>query len=108
VRGVLLFQDASDTSNSPVLSGSSGMACGGSLYFHTTNYADLLTLSGGSGKFAGVCGSIAVDNLSVTGGSTIPMLPRGRHAVGQGHDGAVVPALRRVSLIIQVEHPKDG
>ena len=73
-RGLLFFQDPSDTSNSPSLAGGSGIALAGNMYFHSSTYNDNLTITGGSGVFAATWGSIVTDTLTITGGSAVNML----------------------------------
>jgi hypothetical protein len=71
-RGILFFQDHADTS-SPTLSGSGELAYGGSLYFHSTSYADVLALSGGSGSGSYILGNIVTDQIKLTGSGSIGM-----------------------------------
>jgi putative Flp pilus-assembly TadE/G-like protein len=73
-RGLLFYQDPSNTDNSPSINGGSGMALAGNIYVHSSSYADTLTITGGSGVFAGTWGSIIADQLKLTGGSKISML----------------------------------
>jgi hypothetical protein len=71
-RGILMFQDHADTT-SPTLSGSGELAYGGSLYFHSTSYADVLTLSGGTGSGSYILGNIVTDQIKLTGSGSIGM-----------------------------------
>jgi Putative Flp pilus-assembly TadE/G-like len=71
-RGILMFQDHADTT-SPTLSGSGELAYGGSLYFHSTNHEDVLTLSGGTGSGSYILGNIITDQIQLTGSGTIGM-----------------------------------
>jgi hypothetical protein len=71
-RGILMFQDHADTT-SPILSGSGELAYGGSLYFHSTSYADVLTLTGGSGSGSYILGNIITDQIKLTGSGSIGM-----------------------------------
>ena len=73
-RGLLFFQDASDTANSPTLAGGSGIALAGNMYFHSSTYSDNVTITGNSGVFAATWGSIVTDTLTINGGSTVNML----------------------------------
>lgn len=73
-RGLLFFQDPSDTSNSPSLAGGSGIALAGNMYFHSSTFSNNLTITGGSGVFAATWGSIVTDMMTITGGSTVNML----------------------------------
>jgi hypothetical protein len=71
-RGILMFQDHADTS-SPNLSGSGELAYGGSLYFHSTSYADVLALSGGTGSGSYILGNIVTDQIRLSGSGSIGM-----------------------------------
>jgi hypothetical protein len=71
-RGILMFQDHADTT-SPTLSGSGELAYGGSIYFHATSYADVLTLSGGTGSGSYILGNIVTDQIKLTGSGSIGM-----------------------------------
>jgi hypothetical protein len=69
-RGVLFFQDHANTTQ-PVFSGSGSLAFAGSLYFHSTHYEDILSLSGGASSGTYIVGNIVTDNVSLTGGAQI-------------------------------------
>jgi hypothetical protein len=71
-RGILFFQDHADTS-SPSMSGSGQLAYGGSLYFHSTGYADVLALTGGTGSGSYIIGNIVTDQIKLSGSGTIGM-----------------------------------
>lgn len=71
-RGLLFFQDHADT-KSPSLSGSGQLAYAGSLYFHSTTYADVLTLAGGTGTGSFILGNIITDQLKLSGSGSIGM-----------------------------------
>ena len=73
-RGLLFFQDPSDTSTNPSISGGSGMALAGNIYLHSSGYGVQLNITGGSGVFAGTWGSVISDQLKISGGSSIKML----------------------------------
>jgi hypothetical protein len=69
-RGILFFQDHSNTTQ-PVFSGSGSLAFAGSLYFHSTNYGDVLNLSGGSSSGTFIVGNIVTDQVNLSGGAQI-------------------------------------
>jgi hypothetical protein len=71
-RGILFFEDHADT-KSPSLSGSGQLAYAGSLYFHSTTYADVLALTGGTGTGSFILGNIVADQVSVSGSGVIGM-----------------------------------
>ena len=71
-RGLLFFQDHADT-KSPTLSGSGQLAYAGSLYFHSSTYADVLKLTGGTGTGSYILGNIITDQLVLTGSGQIAM-----------------------------------
>lgn len=71
-RGILFFQDHADTT-SPSLSGSGQLVYGGSLYFHSTGYADVLSLSGGSGTGSYILGNIVADQIKLSGSGYLGM-----------------------------------
>jgi hypothetical protein len=71
-RGLLFFQDHADTTN-PSLSGSGELAYAGSLYFHSTTYADLVGLSGGAGTGTYILGDIVADKIQLSGSAVIAM-----------------------------------
>lgn len=70
VRGILFFQDHSDTA-SPSFSGSAGLSFAGSLYFHSNSYGDVLTLSGGTSTGTFIVGDIVTDQISLSGSGAI-------------------------------------
>jgi hypothetical protein len=72
IRGLLFFQDHADTT-SPSLSGSGELAYSGSLYFHSTSYADVVSLNGGSGSGTYVLGNIVADQIQLSGSAVIAM-----------------------------------
>ncbi|HEV2275782.1 MAG TPA: Tad domain-containing protein [Acidobacteriaceae bacterium] len=69
-RGLLVFQDHADTTN-PTFGGSGNLTFSGVLYFHSTGYGDVLSLSGGSSSGAFVLGEIVADQISLTGSGKI-------------------------------------
>jgi Flp pilus assembly protein TadG len=71
-RGLLFFQDHGNTTQ-PTFSGSGALTFSGSLYFHSTGYSDLLSLSGGSSSGTYVLGEIVTDKVSLTGSGVIKL-----------------------------------
>lgn len=71
-RGILMFQDHSYAKN-PTLSGSGQLGYGGSLYFHSSSYGDVLSLSGGTGTGTFILGNIVSDQISLSGSGVIGM-----------------------------------
>ena len=69
-RGLLIFQDHGNTAT-PTLTGSGSLSFAGALYFHSTNYADLLSLSGGASSGTFILGEIIADKVSLTGSGRI-------------------------------------
>ncbi len=70
MRGLLFFQDHADTS-SPSFTGSGQLSFSGSFYFHSTSYADVLNLSGGTSTGNFVIGDIVTDQISLGGSGAI-------------------------------------
>lgn len=71
-RGLLFFEDHADT-KSPSLSGSGELAYGGSLYFHSSTYADVVGLSGGAGTGTYILGNVVADQIQLSGSAVIAM-----------------------------------
>jgi len=69
-RGLLIFQDHSNISV-PVLTNSGSIVFSGVLYFHSTTYLDLLSISGGASSGTFVLGQIVADQVSLTGSGII-------------------------------------
>jgi len=80
-RGLLFYQDPSDASTGPSITGGSGMALAGNMYFHSSSYGVQLSITGGSGVFAGTWESVITDQLKLTGGSSIKMLLNPRNSL---------------------------
>ena len=88
LRGILFFQNRS-VSASPNFSGGGGLLFGGVLYFHqchttggsdtggtncsSSAYNDILSLGGNAGSSAYVLGNMLVDQLSLSGTSSVTM-----------------------------------
>ena len=71
-RGILMFQDHSYAKN-PGLSGSGQLGYAGSLYFHSSSYGDVLSLTGGTGTGSFILGNIVADQISLSGSGVIGM-----------------------------------
>jgi hypothetical protein len=71
-RGILVFQDHSDTTQ-PSFTGSGQLAFSGGLYFHNSSYTDVLSLNGGSSSGTYVLGDIVTDQVQLTGSGTIKL-----------------------------------
>lgn len=69
-RGILFYQDHADTTE-PTFTGSGSLSFSGALYFHSTGYTDMLSLSGGSSSGTFVIGEIVTDEVSLTGSGMI-------------------------------------
>ncbi len=69
-RGLLIFQDHSDTTQ-PKFSGSGALTFSGALYFHSSSYSDVLSLSGGSSSGTFILGEIVADQIKLTGSGVI-------------------------------------
>jgi Putative Flp pilus-assembly TadE/G-like len=69
-RGLLVFQDHADTTQ-PAFTGSGQLSFSGALYFHSTGYADVLSLNGGTSSGTYILGQIVTDQVSLTGSGTI-------------------------------------
>lgn len=70
VRGLLFYQNHADTTQ-PVFAGSGALSFSGALYFHSSGYTDLLSLTGGSSSGTFVIGEIVADEVSLTGSGAI-------------------------------------
>jgi hypothetical protein len=72
IRGLLIFQDHGNTT-APQLTASGSLTTSGALYFHSTSYQDVLTLSGASTSGSYFLGQIVVDQLSLSGSGLIKL-----------------------------------
>jgi len=72
IRGLLIFQDHGNTT-APQLTASGSLTTSGALYFHSTSYADVLSLSGASTSGSYFLGQIVVDQLSLSGSGLIKL-----------------------------------
>jgi hypothetical protein len=71
-RGLLVFQDHSDTTQ-PTFTGSGQLSFSGGLYFHSTTYSDSLSLNGGTSSGTYVLGEIVTDQVQLTGSGVIKL-----------------------------------
>jgi hypothetical protein len=69
-RGILAFQAHTNTT-SPSLTGSGGLAFAGALYFHSTNYADVLNMNGNGSSGTFILGEIIADQITAGGNGAI-------------------------------------
>ena len=72
IRGLLFFMDHGDTA-SPQLQGSGTLAYTGTLYFHSTNYATIFQVPGGTTNGTLIWGNVVTDQLQVTGSGALTM-----------------------------------
>lgn len=69
-RGLMVFQDHGNTT-APIFGGSGAMSFSGALYFHSTGYADVLSLSGGSSSGTFILGEIICDQVNLSGSGVV-------------------------------------
>lgn len=69
-RGILAFQDHGNATL-PNISGSGGLAFSGAMYFHSSGYADVLTLSGNGSSGTFILGEIIADQLTINGNGVV-------------------------------------
>ena len=69
-RGLFMFQDHGNTTQ-PTFSGSGALAFSGVVYFHSTGYADVLNLSGGSSSGTFILGEIISDQVNLSGSGAV-------------------------------------
>ena len=72
IRGLLMFMDHADT-GSPQLQGSGSFAYTGTLYFHSSTYATIFQVPGGTLTGALIWGNIVTDQLQITGSGALKM-----------------------------------
>ncbi len=71
-RGLLVYQDHANNTQ-PQFSGSAMLAFSGSLYFHSTGYSDVLSLSGHAGTGTFILGEIVSDQVNLSGSAAIDL-----------------------------------
>ncbi len=72
VRGLLMFMDHADTA-SPQLQGSGTLAYTGTLYFHSTTYATIFQIPGGTTSGTLIWGNIITDQMQLSGSGALTM-----------------------------------
>ena len=72
IRGLLMFMDHADTA-SPQLQGSGTLAYTGTLYFHSSTYATVFQVPGGTATGTLIWGSIIADQLQLSGSGALMM-----------------------------------
>lgn len=72
IRGLLMFMDHADTA-SPQLQGSGTLAYTGTLYFHSTNYATIFQIPGGTTNGTLIWGNVVTDQMQLTGSGALKM-----------------------------------
>jgi len=71
-RGLLMFMDHSDTA-APQLQGSGTLAYTGTLYFHSSSYATIFEVPGGTTSGTLIWGNVVTDQLQITGSGAFTM-----------------------------------
>lgn len=69
-RGLLVFQDHANTTQ-PQFGGSGSLSFSGALYFHSSSYSDVLSMTGASSSGTFILGQIVSDQISLTGSGAI-------------------------------------
>jgi hypothetical protein len=69
-RGLLMYQDHADTVQ-PQMGGSGSLSFSGALYFHSSPYSDVLSISGGSSSGSFIVGQIVSDEINLSGSGAI-------------------------------------
>ncbi len=72
VRGLLMFMDHADTA-SPQLQGSGKLSYTGTLYFHSTSYATIFQIPGGTTSGTMIWGNVVTDQMQLTGSGALTM-----------------------------------
>ncbi len=72
LRGLLFFMDHSDTA-SPQLQGSGSLAYTGTMYFHSSSYATIFQVPGGTTSGTLIWGNIVTDQMQLTGSGALTM-----------------------------------
>ena len=72
VRGLLMFMDHRDTA-SPQLQGSGTLAYTGTLYFHSSSYATIFQIPGGTTNGTLIWGNVVTDQMQITGSGALTM-----------------------------------
>ncbi|HZC43440.1 MAG TPA: pilus assembly protein TadG-related protein [Acidobacteriaceae bacterium] len=72
LRGLLMYQDHANTAQ-PKIGGGGSLSFSGAFYFHSTSYADVLTLNGGSGTGTFILGQIVADQIGLQGNGAVSL-----------------------------------
>ena len=72
IRGLLMFMDHNDTA-SPQLQGSGTLAYTGTLYLHSSNYATIFKIPGGTTNGTLIWGNVVTDQMQLTGSGALTM-----------------------------------
>jgi hypothetical protein len=72
IRGLLMFMDHADTA-SPQLQGSGTLAYTGTLYFHSSSYATVFQIPGGTTNGTLIWGNVVADQIQLTGSGALKM-----------------------------------
>jgi type II secretory pathway pseudopilin PulG len=72
IRGLLMFMDHADTA-SPQLQGSGSLAYTGTLYFHSSSYATIFQIPGGTTDGTLIWGNVVTDQMQLTGSGALTM-----------------------------------
>jgi len=72
LRGLLMFMDHGDTA-SPQLQGSGTLAYTGTLYFHSSSYATIFQVPGGTTSGTLIWGNVVTDQMQITGSGAFTM-----------------------------------
>ncbi len=72
-RGLLFFSGHSNTYSNTLIGAGATLNFSGVLYFHNSNYADLVQLNGAGGSTTYAIGMVVVDQLTLSGSGTIAM-----------------------------------
>ena len=72
IRGLLMFMDHADT-GSPQLQGSGTLAYTGTLYFHSTSYATIFQIPGGTTSGTLIWGNVVTDQMQLSGSGALMM-----------------------------------
>jgi Flp pilus assembly protein TadG len=72
IRGLLMFMDHADTA-APQLQGSGTLAYTGTLYFHSSGYATIFKIPGGTTNGTLIWGNVITDQMQLTGSGALTM-----------------------------------
>jgi hypothetical protein len=72
IRGLLMFMDHADSA-SPQLQGSGSLAYTGTLYFHSSSYATIFQIPGGTSNGTLIWGNVVTDQMQLSGSGALTM-----------------------------------